>query len=149
MQHFLDDIRGAVADRRWYAALSLALAMPDICGRLEYGRIGSEARSVRWFADYAQAHYKGRVESSGEQICSLTGADCYALRCAYLHQGDVDISEQRAREVLDRFDFITPDGVPIHMAYFNSTPKKVLLLQVDLFCEDMCASVERWLVAMV
>jgi hypothetical protein len=73
----------------------------------------------------------------------LNGDDCYALRCAYLHLGDFDISEQRARDVVSRFVFIEPRrGGIIHL---NPYPDGMLQLQVDLFCDAVCDAVARWL----
>jgi hypothetical protein len=145
MRHLLDDIRAALTARNWYAGLSLALALPDICGYLDDGGAsGSKARSIKWFEAYAQWRYTGKVRGqSGQHVVMLSGADCYALRCAYLHQGDLDITDQRARDVLTLFEFVTPDGAPTHLVFLDQ--QGVLLLQVDKFCEEMCAAVESWL----
>ena len=35
MQRFIDATKAAVATGNWYAAIALALTMPDICGRLK------------------------------------------------------------------------------------------------------------------
>ncbi len=72
----------------------------------------------------------------------MQGEDCYALRCALLHEGTDDISEQRAQEVLENFKFVVPpDGLIVH----NNQSGKALQLQVDIFCRDICASVLDWL----
>ncbi len=63
----------------------------------------------------------------------LSGNDCYALRCAYLHEGSDNISQQNAKEVVDKFHFIVaPKGSTIHCNMMNTK----LQLQVDIFCED-------------
>lgn len=72
----------------------------------------------------------------------LGGNDCYALRCAYLHEGADDISKQRAREAVDKFLFIVaPSGLTIHCNMINNR----LQLQVDIFCADIKDGVVNWL----
>ena len=74
----------------------------------------------------------------------LHGEDCYALRCAVLHEGADDIVTQRARVALDSFLFVAPrNGWTVHCNQSNAK----LQLQVDIFCEDICAGVDAWLLA--
>lgn len=72
----------------------------------------------------------------------LSSDDCYALRCSYLHEGSGDITGQKARKVLERFHFIEPprNGGTFH----RIQSKNVLLLQIDLFCQDMIDGVTAW-----
>ena len=35
MQRFTSAIEQALADKNWYGALTLALTLPDICGKME------------------------------------------------------------------------------------------------------------------
>ena len=72
----------------------------------------------------------------------LPGGDAYALRCAFLHEGGDDISEQRAREMITKFRFIeVPKGWMIHL---NQNGNQ-LQLQVDIFCDDLCEGVAKWI----
>lgn len=71
----------------------------------------------------------------------MSGADCYALRCALLHEGSDSILRQYAREALERFAFVAPSpGREIHCNQLGTA----LQLQVDIFCEDVCKGVDRW-----
>ena len=82
----------------------------------------------------------------GEQHTFLTGADLFALRCAYLHEGDFDITDQRAQVVLESYVFVaTPPGEMVHGNQSNS----VLQLQVDVFCREVCSAVEAWMASVV
>jgi hypothetical protein len=49
MKHFVDAARKALHDRNWYAALAIALILPDICGRIENPNQKSMARFINWF----------------------------------------------------------------------------------------------------
>ena len=142
MDHLVLDIRTAVEREAWYSALGLALALPDICGWVESpSGTGSQKRYVEWFDREVGPRYSvPRPGGLSEQF--LTGRDCYALRCAFLHQGDFDVTTQRARQVLENFRFVVPPrGVVIH----NNRIHNTLQLQVSIFCDDICAVVDGWL----
>lgn len=142
MQRFIEATKAAVATGNWYAALALALTMPDICGRLETPTVGSQTRFLAWFEKFLLQTYQGVVGADRSPHAFLYGADCYALRCGFLHQGEFDIDDQRAQEVLERFHFTAPrQGITVHRNQVGN----VLQLQVDVFCNEVCDAVERWL----
>lgn len=141
MRRFTDSIRKAIAAQDWYGALSTALTLPDVCGRLENPTMGSKARYVAWFQQWMQPEYTHEIESNRERHVFLHGEDCYALRCSYLHEGGSNIEEQRAQKALDDFHFITPrQGMHVHCNQSNNT----LQLQVDVFCSQMADAVDKW-----
>lgn len=51
-------------------------------------------------------------------------------------------SHQRARKVLDRFQFVAPP--PSGMIHCNRSGSK-LQLQVDIFCRDICDGIKDWI----
>ena len=136
MNRFTDSVRNAVANENWHAALGLALALPDICGKLDAPKgTGSQMRFEAWFDTYLGATYTST--SGGKTTVFMSAADCYALRCCYLHAGESDISEQRAQETLEKF-FFTTKGVHRIMV------EKTLTVNVAAFCEDICGAVDTW-----
>ncbi|SDR64178.1 hypothetical protein SAMN05519103_09490 [Rhizobiales bacterium GAS113] len=99
MKRFTDAGRRSLAEGNLYAALSLALTLPDICGSLEDpGPNKSHVRYVRWFKKWAEPEFTsvGHVYVSAE--------DCYQIRCSLVHSGTAEI-ERRRRTALDRFEF--------------------------------------------
>ena len=142
MQHLLRAVTVAVEQRNWYAALSTALALPDICGWLEDPASGSQRRYIRWFDRFVGPEYIREVGPDREKHVFLSGGDCYALRCAFLHEGRDEIITQRAREALDRFQFVVPPHTwTVHCNQFGSK----LQLQVDVFCLQVVRGSERWI----
>jgi hypothetical protein len=136
-------VADAVHARNWHAALSLALTLPDICARLERPEVkSSRLRYTDWCDRYISPRYTMQIGGSAEPHVFLSGSDCYALRCAVLHEGSDDIVNQRAKYALDGFRFTEPlPGVFIHMNKLNNR----LQLEVDRFCADVCAAVAQWL----
>jgi hypothetical protein len=57
MQRFIHAIRTAVSGENWFAALFLALAVPDVCGALEDPSAGVGDRYKNWFNRYLKQKY--------------------------------------------------------------------------------------------
>jgi len=141
MKQFTDSVRNAIAQRNWYACSGLALALPDICGFLESPNDGSQRRYVAWCNQFLTPSYTRVIGPSRTRRVFLSGEDCYALRCAFLHEGSDDVVRQRARRALESFVFVEPPAKG--MIHCNQSNTK-LQLQVDIFCEDICAGVDQW-----
>ncbi len=118
----------------------LSLIIPDICGKLEVERKSSSKRYPAWFNKYLGNKYQN----------FLSGDDCYALRCSYLHEGSDNIEVQRAKDILDHFVFIS-DGSHCNKfsdCYFGDPKydgKTFLQLSVRQFCQDMVEAANQWL----
>lgn len=140
MKRFTNSLRSSVENKDWYVSLTSALTLPDVCGRLIDPGARSQARYAAWFDQWMRQNYI--VERFGRpDECLFTGNDCYALRCSYLHQGEPDITGQRAREALDGFHFVAPPpGWRIHRNRLSNS----LQLQVDIFCNEMADAVDQW-----
>jgi hypothetical protein len=144
MQDFLDSVEESLKAENWYAALTTALILPDICGWLTDPEVkSSQKRYVEWFNTYMLPTYTSQIGAERVEHVFLSGKDCYSLRCALLHEGGDDIERQRARDSLTRFHFTKPlkNNNVIHLQQYNT----VLQLQVDIFCREICAGVRQWL----
>jgi hypothetical protein len=152
MYRFLTTVRRSLETGNWYAALFVALCMPDICGSLEKPTEDSAKRYKDWFIRYLSGIY---CASSVNPF--LTPEDCYVLRCAILHQGTGDIDTQKRKTILDEFCFFAPDSQglgPLRLGHcVRLTNVQIngreftdaLCLHVTDFCEHMCKAVEKWL----
>lgn len=142
MIRFTQAIEKSLNEENWYSALALALALPDICANVCFPNEGSRRRYARWYNQYMLPKYTRRVGADRAEHVFLQGEDCYALRCALLHEGTHNISEQRAQQAIENFNFVVPpQGCEVHMNQMNNA----LQLQVDVFCRDICSSVHQWL----
>jgi len=141
MDDLIKAFESSVANKNWYGSLFVALSVPDICGYLESPTVRSQVRYERWFAKYMLPNYLAHIGSEKTPHTFLSPSDCYALRCALFHEGREEITEQRAREALDRFHFIEPPpSGQIHCNQVNN----VLQLQVDIFCNDVLSGLREW-----
>jgi hypothetical protein len=164
IENIVASVRASLEARFWYPALAMSLTLPDICGWLENPTTSSKQRYIDWFERFMMKYY-GLTKHDGSSqdwftqtfqrlnissdpsfkipslFTFLTGADCYALRCAYLHEGSDDVTKQKAREILELFRFVAPEGADrLHSIRQGNT----LILQTDIFCEQMCDAVMEW-----
>ena len=130
MENLIKALESTLESNNWYGALFIALSIPDICGRLETPEESIRTRYERWFERYMLSKYSKPIGPEQTPHTFLSSSDCYALRCALLHEGRDVIKDQRAREMLRRFHFIEPPpkGGRIHLNQFND----VLMLQADI-----------------
>lgn len=132
---YVNAIQHSLRSQNWFGALFLALAMPDICGALEYPSDQVGTRYRRWFDQYMSAEYVPALFSA---------EDCYYLRCAALHQGMSEHPKAQNKQVV----FITPPPggrIIFHSNFIESADGSfVLQLQIDVFCQQICAGVLRW-----
>ena len=75
-----------------------------------------------------------------EPFVFLSGSDCYALRCAVIHQGSDQTDRQTAADALKAFEFVVSGSNSFHMNKMNDK----LQLHVPTFCNDICEAVEMW-----
>jgi hypothetical protein len=141
MNDLIKALESSIENKNWFASLFIALSIPDICGYLQSPHELSQIRYKIWFEKYMLKKYSSPVGISDTPHIFLSPSDCYALRCAILHEGREEITDQSAREALDRFHFSEPphEG-SVHCNQINN----VLQLQVDTFCDDMLSGLREW-----
>lgn len=145
MKELLASIEQCLKAQNWYAATALSLTVPDVCAALESldGRASGKLYAG-WFDKYLGAKY-GASAGGGQPW--LTGSDCYALRCAFLHQATDDISTQAVRRVYE--------GIRIHesehlLSIQSNLPRELgipdtLFICAGMFCQDICEAAMEWL----
>lgn len=73
------------------SALSLALIIPDMCGKAEYPDKRNKQRYVKWFDEWI-----GNYETyEGNEMPCLSGELVYSLRCSMLHEGNPQIENEK------------------------------------------------------
>ncbi|ANB49230.1 hypothetical protein CHR37_04625 [Bacillus velezensis] len=144
IKNFTNAVEKSIEDENWYSALALALALPDICGNLQDPKRSSSDKYIGFFNDFIKQKYTRLIGDPKEPQEFLNGRDMYALRCSFLHAGEVEISKQRIKNVLDGYIFLKPNNIIYaHMNKVNDT----LQLQIDVFCKHIIQAVNEWLIS--
>ncbi len=131
MEEFLEQIDASCKIGHFYLALFCCLALPDICGAISSDDgISKSHRYKEWFDAYVASKYEGNFD----------GSDCYAFRCAALHQGRSDHKNLNYSRIV----FLIPSGTNrSHM--HNNVLNDALNLDVIEFCHDMVTAVRTWM----
>lgn len=84
MDYIINEINGCLEHQYYFAALSLALTLPNICASYE-----KKSRAGRIeYADWCNRYVKNELE--------IDGAIIYALRCGMFHALSADLTEEKA-----------------------------------------------------
>jgi hypothetical protein len=75
MHDRLASLQAAVDAKNWWAALALALSLPDVASKLD-GRSGNRAHYISWAQDYLTPKYTARIGADRENHVFLSGRDC-------------------------------------------------------------------------
>lgn len=76
------------------AGLSLALTLPDICGKAIYPDLKPSERYIKWFDEYI-GQYEHDEEHIRVGMPYLSGEIVYSLRNSILHQGNPNIDGKK------------------------------------------------------
>ena len=152
IEMFVQDIKISLENNCYYAALALALTLPDICGKIMYPEINTVGeRYKKWFdyyiGDYEQSpFYKNKNSLNGMPY--LNGELCYSLRCAFLHQGENDLRNRKIKSIsLDEFTLIIEPYNEFNL-YCDSASNingkhKTLNIQIRNLCNKIIWVIEQ------
>ena len=137
----IESLKKSINCKNWYVSLIVALILPDIIGKVEYySEEKSSNRYINWFNKYV----------TSKDLSGLSGENCYALRCAYLHEGSMDIEKQSKSDgTINSFYFTFPksDWIVNNNRLISIKGEKQhvkLQLQVDVFCKAIIEGIESW-----
>lgn len=165
MYNFLNALELCTKSSNWYGALFISLTLPDICAKIEYPleKKSSSKRYIDWYDKYLKKYYEvsrnaiplpahlerltalvpPHIGGGRKKECFLSGADFYALRCAYLHEGSDEITTQRKREALEKFQFVQPGN---NNVFHNNLKNGIILqIQVSELAREVTEAVLNWL----
>lgn len=80
----------------YISALSLALMLPDICGKAEYPSDGNKKRYTKWCEKYIEPSSHPPKEPNEQfEMPYLNAELIYSLRCNVLHSGNPDVDKDK------------------------------------------------------
>lgn len=106
IDRIIKEIDSSLKNENFMAALSLALTLPDICGKAEYPNEGNGRRYIQWFDEYIgkyeippDVHDKENPSRIvNDTMPYMSGEIVYSLRNCFLHQGTPSIDKGKIRE---------------------------------------------------
>jgi hypothetical protein len=126
MQVFTTELQNALSGKAYYAAILLALTLPDVCSALESPNGASTPAGYKtWYEKWLQS-----------QCPTMSADDIYFLRCSVAHQAAFNHPAMKVRKVY----FTLPTG----LIYDQNEDEHGLQLDLIAFCRRMAEAVDRW-----
>lgn len=95
INEIIREVKLSLKNGCYMAALTLALTLPDICGKAKFpNEKSSKKRYIQWFDEYI-GKYEHDEENIEKGLPYLSGDLVYSLRCSILHQGDPNIEKSK------------------------------------------------------
>jgi len=152
LKRFTDAGRKAIQEDNLYAALTIALTLPDVCATLEdpsARNVG--ARYTKWCQQWLVPTFTTPAGPNTSSHEFISAAEFYYLRCSLVHAGKSAITKRGANGSSKRKEFRFFDKkTGSHLNAINNctvngirTPD-VLQLKADLFSESVFSAVDLW-----
>lgn len=98
MDKLITEINEALSHDLYFAALSLALTLPDICGKAEYPEKGSTSRYKLWYDEYIGQYEKSPIDNGTPEMPYLSGEIVYNFRSSLFHQGNPNLDNDEFKK---------------------------------------------------
>lgn len=114
----IEEINTALSHNLYFAALSLALTLPDICGKAEYPDKGSTSRYKLWYDEHIGQYEKSPSVEGVPDMPYLSGEIVYNFRSSLFHQGNpnldnIEYKKRNKKECpIERFKIIIETEKP-------------------------------------
>lgn len=147
----INDIRKALENKTYIAAVALALTLPDICSQVENNTSeSSRSQYIDWVNKRISPDYFV-FDLPGFEDQVFAGNMCYSLRCNVLHSGSTDVANPKLNVYVDRFLLVKP-GDPNYLKGFSYSVKtqddgtiiKTNRIGIDYLCECLCDIAEEF-----
>ena len=120
IERILSDCEQALDHNLYFAALCLALTLPDICAKAKYPyEKSNKKRYVDWYEEYIGQYEKtSPFHGEDEDFPYPSGEVIYSLRCSMLHQGTPNVEANKCN--ITKFELIVEKKKPLDIYACNS-----------------------------
>lgn len=153
LEQILDDVERAFNAKAYWAGLTLALTIPDICGRAFYGNVKINERYIKWYDEYIGQYHVPPTDANQndetDRLPLVNGLVIYKLRCALMHQGSLCLSGARENSRvkpgdIDVFEMeVSPEGLYSNMACTNRDSDGRVIKTCRVNVGEICMEITR------
>jgi len=150
IDRIIEDIDRALDNDAYLAALTLALTIPDICGKAKYPKKGTKGRYKGWYDEYVGEYEQSPFDKNeGSNMPYLSGDVVYSLRNSMLHEGSPYVD----RKIIDEFVLVIGKKKPIEIygdsagvttTNYNDECIRHYRLNVRRFCQIIAANARSY-----
>ena len=146
IERIISDCEQALDHNLYFAALSLALTLPDICAKAKYpNEKSNKKRYVDWYEEYIGQHQKHpQLFEESDDFPYASGQIIYSLRCSLLHQGTPNIDGNKCN--VTHFSLICESKKPPYAWEMSGTSpgRRELQLPIRTICETILTAVKKY-----
>ena len=146
-------IDSSLKHENYIAALTLALMIPDKCGKIEHPDWPSKKRYVDWYDTHCWCDGYCVINNpsiSEDELPNVDGAFIYQLRCAMLHENttELDYSKLEDKNKVDEFQLILADSSEDIFSVFASGiingEKRLARIRLIDLCKLICYAANEY-----
>ena len=147
IEHIIEEINHCLKNDLQIAALTMALTLPDTCGKVYLPQEKVGKRYIDWYNDHI-AKPKGERLGDDAGHFTISGEVVYKLRCAMLHESNPTVTG--TAEKITQFSLIwrsekscsrTPVDRCIQLDAVGGVEKQTLSIDIVSLCQDICEAV--------
>ncbi len=90
INQIIKEIETCLKNECYIAALTTALTLPDICGKVEYPKDNNSSRYKKWYSKWIGKYEKCPDDEDNRPYS--TADLIYDLRCSLLHEGNPNVN---------------------------------------------------------
>lgn len=145
LKRIIDEIYRCMDNECYIAALSLALTIPDICGKAEFPNDAVTSRYIKWYNEYV-GQYEKPTSPYGADMPYLSGEVIYNLRNSMLHQGNPNVESSKIKEerckvdhfVLSIADMYDSGTSMVSYGFGMAITERKLKINIVNICHKLC-----------
>ena len=158
LELFLNEINKCIENKLFISALAMALAIPDMLGKLAFPDLDKKNnRYIKWFDENVRNAQFGYLYSQNpldidEESPKINGSVCYALRCKLYHEGTNDIefkTKMRINEFvisLDDKEYVVGDYAGKDFLFSEADPLTGKIPEINylyISCKGLCIEIVK------
>lgn len=145
IEHLITEIKSCLKNDLQIAALTMALTLPDTCGKVYCPNGKNRERYVCWYNDHVIAPKKNLIGFDDIDDFYASGEVVYKLRCAMLHESNPVVGG--TAEKIKQFSLIwrsassasrTPIESYTQVDEEGKIISKTLFVDIVSLCQDIC-----------
>lgn len=136
IERLVKEIYIGLNNKCYISSLTMALTLPDICGKAKYPNEKNTKRYKQWLNDYVCNKQPFGLQSDSDTI--------YNLRCSLLHEGNPSIDKTKCK--IKKFTLIVRENsarIPLESVCFEEKPDGSRIceccnININFLCEKIC-----------
>lgn len=145
IEHLITEINSCLKNNLQIAALTMALTLPDTCGKVYCSNGRNRERYVCWYNDHIIAPQKNLFGFDNADCFYASGEVVYQLRCAMLHESNPFVCG--TADKITKFSLIWRSVASASRTSIESCTQvdeegkiisKTLSVDIVSLCQDIC-----------